>query len=267
MGIYSAHHLSEKLLAMNTLYQDLSTVYEAMYQSFIDYDEEATFYGEILKSYRCKSVLEIGCGTGHLAERLSRQGLLYQGLDYSSDMLKIARDKNSSFHFIEGDMRNFRLSRPVSSAIITGRTISYLITNQDLMAAFSAIHQQLDDHGMLVFDFIDANAFIPQIDPQKRIVHSATFENQKYYRDSYWSLNLSQSWTFDWSSHYFQADEQDLWQKIGEDFSTIRTFCKDDIALFLTLAGFEIKAFIPRPAYAFDTFVAIAQKTITPQLA
>jgi hypothetical protein len=51
---------------MNKLTIDLSEVYEAMYQSFINYDEEYAFYGRILSKYSCNSLVEIGCATGHL---------------------------------------------------------------------------------------------------------------------------------------------------------------------------------------------------------
>jgi SAM-dependent methyltransferase len=245
---------------MSNLYQDLSTVYEAMYQSFIDYNDEAAFYGEILLRYQCAQVLEIGCGTGNLADLFTRQGIAYQGLDQSEDMLQIARSKAPNSNFFQGDMRDFQLPKPIASAIITGRTISYLITNQDLMDAFGAIHQQLLPSGVLAFDFIDANSFIPQIKPGERVVHSAEFDGKRYHRESFWSVNLAQSWTFDWLSRYFQADTQELWQPIGEDQSTIRAFCQDDIALFLKLSGFAVNEFIARPSYAFDTFVVVAQK-------
>jgi hypothetical protein len=48
---------------MSNLYGNLSEVYEAMYQSFINYDEEFSFYNDLLQKYNCKNVLEIGCGT------------------------------------------------------------------------------------------------------------------------------------------------------------------------------------------------------------
>lgn len=231
-----------------------------MYQSFIDYNDEAAFYGEILQRNQCAEVLEIGCGTGNLADLFTQQGIAYQGLDQSDDMLQIARSKTPNSKFFQGDMRNFKLPQPTASAIITGRTISYLITNQDLMDAFSAIHQQLLPTGVLAFDFIDANAFIPEIKPDECVVHRAEFDGKKYHRESFWSVNLTQSWTFDWLSRYFQADDQGSWQLIGEDQSTIRAFCKDDIALFLKLTGFGVNEFIARPSYAFDTFVVVAQK-------
>lgn len=73
-------------------------------------------------------------------------------------------------------------------------------------------------------------------------------------------MNFSQSWTFHWASVYYEEKEGAGLQKAGEDNSVIRAFCKDEIMLFLELAGFNVKEVIERPAYAFDTFAVIAQK-------
>ena len=88
---------------MNTLYTNLAKVYEAMYKSFINYEEELSFYSSFLKKYNCQSVLEIGCGVGNLAPGFTNLGFKYYGLDLSSEMLKIAKINNPKSSFIEGD--------------------------------------------------------------------------------------------------------------------------------------------------------------------
>ena len=244
---------------MNNLYSSLSEVYEAMYQSFINYENEYNFYSAILLQHNCKEVLEVGCGTGNLAERFTGAGFKYTGMDLSDDMLNIAKKNNPKSMFVKADMRDFELHKKIRSCIITGRTFSYLITNKDVYDALTAINKNLVTNGIVCFDFIDANKFIPQIKDGEKVVHKATVNNKKYHRDSFWKVNLAQSWTFDWHSVYYEEVEDSL-IKIGEDNSTIRAFCKDDIVLFLQLAGFEIKEIIARPSYAFDTFVVVAEK-------
>lgn len=245
---------------MSSLYKELSGVYEAMYQTFINYDEEFAFYSSILNKYNCNNVLEVGCGTGHLAEKFIQNNFNYTGIDLSEEMLAIACKKYPGYSFLKADMRNFTLNSKTDSAIITGRTISYLITNEDVYNAFTFINKNLSTGGIICFDCIDASKFIPLISEGKKVVHKAEWENKKYKRESNWKINFSQSWTFDWRSVYFEEKGNGLSEKIGEDQSTIRSFTKDEINLFLTLSGFEIKEIIDRPSYAFDTFVTVAKK-------
>jgi SAM-dependent methyltransferase len=245
--------------SMSSLYHSLSEIYEGMYQTFINYDDEFRFYSKILSSHQCESLVEIGCGTGHLAQRFTQGKFQYSGLDLSEDMLTIARRKTPDAKFMAGDMRDFHLADKQDSCIITGRTLSYLITNMDVLAMFKSVHQNLKSNGIVCFDLIDALKFIPKITTEK-IQHTAVVNGERYSRDSYWKINPSQSWTFDWLSVYQRKKDDGSYEEIGRDNSTIRSFTEDEITLFLTLTGFEVKNIIVRPSYAFDTLVFVAQR-------
>jgi SAM-dependent methyltransferase len=246
---------------MGNLYNSLAVVYEAMYKTFIDYDEEFDLYKELLQKYNCHSVVEIGCGTGNLASRFSKQDFEYTGMDVSADMLAIAKRNNPGCNFLQAAMQDFSLSEQATAAIITGRTISYLLTNKDVIDSMVAIHKNLKAPGIVCFDFIDANKFVPLIS-RDAVIHKATAGNKKFLRKSFWAVNLSQSWAFDWLSVFYEEEEDGRLVKIGEDNSTIRAFTKDEIVLFLQLAGFRVKEIFPRQTYAFDTFVVIALKQV-----
>ncbi len=245
---------------MSQLYTQLSGVYEAMYQSFIDYKEEFEFYNQLLLKYQCRSVLEIGCGTGNLAEPFSAIGMEYTGLDISEEMLSIAKKNHPASLFLKADMRNFSLPQKISSCIITGRTLSYLITNKDVLNVFQSINKNLKEAGIVCFDFINANTFIPQIKNGEKIIHHTKTDSKKYQRNSFWSVNLSHSWTFNWAAAYYEVMENGQLKELGQDHSVIRAFTKDELFIFLELAGFEIKEVIARASYAFDTIVIAAQK-------
>ena len=245
---------------MNSVYTKLSEVYDAMYKTFINYREELDFYSSILIKYNCTSVLEIGCGTGNLAPGFNALGLNYCGLDFSNEMLKIATTNHPECRFIQGDMKNFRLDEKQAACIITGRTTSYLVTNMDVTEAFKAINKNLLPGGIFCFDCIDANKFIPLIKDGLHITHKASYENKKFGRDSYWQPALQQNCSFNWQAVYYRENENGRQEKIGEDDSILRAFCKDEIILFLALAGFRLKELINRPSYAFDTFVIVAEK-------
>ncbi len=245
---------------MNQLYSQLSEVYAAMYQSFINYEEEFYFYHQLLAKYHCSSVLEIGCGTGNLAPQFLAAEFAYTGLDLSDEMLSIAKKNHPSADFYKADMRNFALPKKISSAIITGRTISYLLTNEDVLNAFKSINKNLEKNGVLCFDFINAYTFIPRIKNGEEIIHEASHKNKSYQRKSLWTVNLQDGFTFNWASTYYEMTENGQLKELGQDNSVIRSFTKDEFFIFLSLAGFEIKEVIARDSYAFDTLVIVAQK-------
>lgn len=110
----------------------MAAIFDAMYQTFIDYDEEYDFFNGLIKEKKCNSVLEIGSGTGNLAIRFCKNNQNYIGLDSSLSMIGIAQEKNKDCTFTHGDMRHFELENPVDAIIITSRSTSYLINNEDV---------------------------------------------------------------------------------------------------------------------------------------
>jgi len=244
---------------MSNLYNELATVYEAMYQTFIDYEQEYIYYSDILKKYKKQQVLEIGCGTGHLANYFQKHGFDYIGLDFSEEMIQLGKVKAPTCEFLQGDMRDFELGRQLQSIIITARTTSYLRTNKDINAAFSAINKNLQTGGILCFDFIDANQFIPDIVNGKEVVHNAIYQNKAYVRKSFWQAHLVDGMDFKWQSTYYKKEDEQLIE-IGQDNSIIRTFTLNEMELFLAINGFAIKEIVERASYAFPTYVVVAEK-------
>ncbi len=245
---------------MSNIYNKLSDVYEMMYQTFINYDEEYIYYSEILNTNKCKSLVELGCGTGSIASRFLKNDFHYTGLDLSEDMLKIARAKNTGAEFICADMRSFQLNNKKEACLLAGRTISYLIRNQDLIDCFISVNKNLAENGILVFDSIDADKFIPSIRNGKQVLHHAAFNNRKFQRTSFWSYTENENGVFNWRSLFYEVKEGRFLEKIGEDESVIRSFSKKELGLFLDQCNFRVKSIEDRSSYAFDTFVIVAQK-------
>lgn len=237
----------------------MAAIFDAMYQSFIDYDEEYEFYNRLIQEKNCPSILEIGSGTGNLAKRFQENNQNYMGLDYSQSMIEIAQNRNKDCTFIHGDMRNFELEKPVDAIIITGRSTSYLINNEDIIDTLECVHKNLNADGVLIFDIIDANRFIPFIKENEIIIHEATYEGINYVRESHWETTPLENFMLDWHAKYYQItdDEKEI---LSEDFSTVRVFTLNEIELFLYLNDFKILKIIDRKTYAYDTYVIMAQK-------
>jgi ubiquinone/menaquinone biosynthesis C-methylase UbiE len=101
-----------------------------------DYDADVKFLASLFRKYHCRSVIDIGCGTGNHALRLSKLGYQVTGVDVSPTMLKIAKtkDKEAKIRFIQGDMKKLEKVIPKSqrfdAAICLGQVFSHLMTEQ-----------------------------------------------------------------------------------------------------------------------------------------
>jgi SAM-dependent methyltransferase len=248
---------------MASLYDGkMAAIYDAMYQTFVNYDEEYVFYNNLIQENNCSSILEIGSGTGNLAKRFQENNQNYQGLDYSESMIAIAKERNKNSTFTQGDMRDFKLNSPVDAILITGRSTSYLITNDDINRTFDSLYKNLNNNGVIIFDFIDANRFIPFTKENPVIVHEAMYDNVNYRRESHWDTNNSlENFMLEWTAQYYTITngEKDI---LENDFSTVRVFTLNEIELFLYLNNFEIIKKIDRKTYAYDTYVIVAKKRI-----
>lgn len=246
---------------MQSLYRNgLEHIYDAMYQTFIDYQEEFEFYNGILDSYHTKSVAELGCGTGNLAKYFIQSSKGYIGIDLSGEMISLAQKRNPDGSFLRSDIKNFRLSTEYDAAIVTGRTTSYLLKNEHLNRALPNIHKNLTSNGLLIFDFIDAERFFRIIGNGLEVQHNCYFEGVNYRRDSHFKVNkFHDNLMFDWKAKYYKiVDDQKI--LIAEDDSTVRAFTREEWSLFLNLNDYEVLSCLDRKSYAFDTYVMVAKR-------
>ncbi|TAE20947.1 MAG: class I SAM-dependent methyltransferase [Cytophagales bacterium] len=249
---------------MTKLYTDLSWLYDAMYQTFIDYDAEFQFYSKLMAEFGLRSVLEIGCGSGHLAKRFTEQGYDYQGVDLSEDMLALARQRCPNAQVSVGDMRTLVLPRSFDAVLITARSISYIVENADVLATFRSLRNCLNPGGKLIFDFIDAASFFGQMNASAILEHRAEYEGQTYLRQSRYVPNLTHGWTWDWHSAFFRQTNAQP-EPIADDVATLRAFLPDELRLFLQLAGLATDEIRSQKTYAFDTGVVVAYKNARAQ--
>ena len=109
-----------------------------------------------MKEHKCRSIIDVGCGTGNHALRLSKLGYEVVGIDISPTMLRIAKEKRkeAKIKFIQGDMRKLKeiipRNRKFDAAICLGQAFSSLTTNRDANAFFSGVHKMLRKNGLFV---------------------------------------------------------------------------------------------------------------------
>ena len=65
------------------------------------------------------AVLDLCCGTGQLAAKLSEEGYIVTGLDGSAGMIEVARKNGPDVEFLVQDARNIALNRKFSAVFST----------------------------------------------------------------------------------------------------------------------------------------------------
>ena len=221
---------------MTKLYSKLARAYHEMYQSIFDYKKEFKFYNRLLKRYKCKKILEIGCGSGNLATFFLKSKYSYTGLDLFNEMLDIAREVEPKAKFIQGDMRNLKVNDKFDAVLVTGRSFTYLTQNKDVISTLKSIHRCLKQGGILIFDNFDAERIFENF--KERFIQSAKYKNMSYKRVSKSSWNLKTGWTWNWNATYYVKENGKT--KIIKDKSILRAFTEDGLKLFLKINKFKI---------------------------
>ena len=109
---------------------------------------------ELVRSLKPDSILEFGCGTGNVAVGLALEGFNITGIDFSSDMLRVAAGKakehGASPKFILGDITKVRLNRQFDLIICLGNTLPILTTVRKLESTLLNCRNHLKPAGGVV---------------------------------------------------------------------------------------------------------------------
>ena len=101
-----------------------------------------------MDSGRRPTLLELGCGGGHLLSHLTAH-FDAEAVDLSPQMLELSRGLNPSTLHHLGDMRTIRLERRFDVVAIYD-AVNYMLTEDDLRAAIATAVAHLNPSGLLM---------------------------------------------------------------------------------------------------------------------
>ncbi len=140
------------------IYDLLSKLYDSV-NADIDYVKWADFIEEIIKrEYKGKPelILDLGCGTGKMTLELAERGYDMTGVDYSAEMLDVAREAaekaNKDILLLCQDMREFELYGTVDVTVSCLDCINHLTKPSDVEKTFKLVHNYLIPDGLFIFD-------------------------------------------------------------------------------------------------------------------
>ena len=117
-----------------------------------DYADEAVHWRNAIRRYLGPgrhSLLELGVGGGHNLSHLTAE-FDAVAVDISPNMLELSRRLNPTVEHHLGDMRSFRLPGRAFDAVLIHDAICYMLTEDDLRAAFATARAHLRPGGLLL---------------------------------------------------------------------------------------------------------------------
>lgn len=152
-------------------YQDFAEVYDELMDN-IPYGQWSERLDSLIRKYGVSVperdaedvldseknlVVDLGCGTGTLAELMYAKGYDMIGVDSSEAMLNIAMEKKNrsgaEILYLLQDMRELELYSTVGTVFSVCDSLNYILEEEELLEVFSLVHNYLFPGGIFIFDF------------------------------------------------------------------------------------------------------------------
>ena len=108
-------------------------------------------------------ILDLGCGTGKMTLELASRGYDMTGIDYSPEMLDVARRESErrgcDVLWLCQDMREFELYGTVDVAVCCLDSLNHLTSPKDLEKCLALVHNYLIPNGLFIFDINGKSKF------------------------------------------------------------------------------------------------------------
>lgn len=135
---------NEKRKIVKDDYNAIADTYAKCY-SEIDYCK--SYIDEFIAKLSGKKVLDIGCGAGQVTDYLTQKGIETIGIDFSEELLKIARKNFPSSKFILADVCEYEQKEHVDG-IIT-KDVLFHLPDENLIAVLQKFKKLLKPNGNL----------------------------------------------------------------------------------------------------------------------
>ncbi|NPV26547.1 MAG: methyltransferase domain-containing protein [Firmicutes bacterium] len=148
---------------MGELFDSIAQRYDSWYRtelgSLVHQLEKEVVY-DLLVPKPGERVLDLGCGTGNYTIELAQMGLEVTGLDISSKMLAIAKEKAACLglpiNFIEGDITGIDLPSAQFDKVVSVTALEFF---PEPATALAKVYNLLKPGGKMVIGVIGARSF------------------------------------------------------------------------------------------------------------
>jgi ubiquinone/menaquinone biosynthesis C-methylase UbiE len=173
-------------------YNSFAQVYDLMMDN-VPYEQWVHHIETLFLKHGCEPrlIADLGCGTGTMTVELAQKGYEMTGIDLSTQMLQIAKEKARAADvdvlFLNQDMTELDLYGTMDAMISTCDALNYIDSEAALCEIFKRVNLFLEPKGLFIFDMNTIYKF-------KELLGSHTFAET--YEDS----------AYIWEN-YFDEDE------------------------------------------------------------
>lgn len=216
-------------------YGCFADVYDRL-TSNIDYKELALYYDRIISSHQGKKgiLLDLACGTGSMSMQFSKLGYDVIGVDLSTEMLSIAKEKpHDNIEYLCQDMCELDMYGTVDVTVCVLDSINHLDSKDDILRCFKSVSLFSDPDGLFVFD-------INTVKKHREVLSDNTFVYDMDDVYCVWQNYLdSDTDRVDIALDIFTQDEDGRYIRSCEDFSEMALpLCEIDE--LLSKSGFTV---------------------------
>jgi SAM-dependent methyltransferase len=142
-------------------------------------------------------ILDLCCGTGQLAGKISALGYRVTGIDGSPSMLKYARENAPKVKLLQKDARTFAVPIKFHAAVSVFDSLNHIMTLKELTSVFSRVYAALHEGGLFLCD-----------------------------------LNTEPGYLYEWSGTHFTIVEEDHVCVVENTYNTRRRIATFDATIF-----------------------------------
>ncbi|MEQ8860381.1 MAG: class I SAM-dependent methyltransferase [Pseudomonadales bacterium] len=214
----------------------VAQTYDGVYAVVRDPSGDAAFYRSLADEVG-GPLLELGCGTGRTLLPVAESGVECVGLDASTEMLAVLRQKGipENVTLEHGRIETFDLGDGRFRLITCPfRALQHLLDPQTQLSALRNIRRHLDPTGVFTFDVFDPNLARTAVAEEPESL-DATFEYQGQEVRRYASVARDLSTQVSTVTFRFESDRVEL---AGSTRIHMRWFYRYELEHLLARAGF-----------------------------
>lgn len=220
------------------------TGFAEVYDTFMNNVPYQEWFRYLISLFREQGVqaglmLELGCGTGAMTERMAGAGYDMIGVDSSEDMLSEALQKRAEsgrdILYLCQDMREFELYGTVAAAYSICDSLNYLTDFRDLVQVFRLVNNYLDPGGIFIFDFNTPEEYRS---PLRQAPIVETQDGDTMIWENFWEEETRQN---EHRLTFFLQEEDGRFEKI-EEVHRQKAWTADEMRRALSEAGMTFVA-------------------------
>lgn len=134
------------------------------YEAYKDDTTDLAYFDEFLSMFE-GCILDLGCGMGHYSNYMHRHGFDVTGIDFSSEMINIAKRTNPNIEFINSDICDLS---SIESRYFDGIVIAYVLqhlSKKEVNKLFLSLNKHITNKSKLLLFLREGNSIVTEVEP------------------------------------------------------------------------------------------------------